>query len=83
MVTELVQYIGDKCLEKSEAECLLAGITLDTKNFTLKAGVRTFEAAAYLRKKGADISDCEYDHYDPAGHHYSVSCVKYISNIIK
>lgn len=57
MVTELVQYIGDKCLEKSEAECLLAGITLDTKNFTLKAGVRTFEAAAYLRKKGADISE--------------------------
>lgn len=57
MVTELVQYMGDKYLEKSEAECLLAGITLDTKNFTLKAGVRTFEAAAYLRKKGADISE--------------------------
>lgn len=57
MVTELIEYIGDKCLEKSEAECLLAGISLDTKSFTLKAGVRTFEAAAYLRKKGADIAE--------------------------
>ena len=33
--------------------------------------------------KGADISDCEYDHYDPVCNHYAVSCVKYISNIIK
>ena len=57
MVTELIQYMGDKYLNKYEAECLLAGIALDTKNFSLKAGVRTFEAAAYLRKKGADISE--------------------------
>ncbi len=54
MVAELVQYMGDKNLKKSEAECLLAGIMLDTKNFFLKTGIRTFEAAAYLRKKGAD-----------------------------
>lgn len=54
MVAELVQYMGDKNLKKSEAECLLAGIMLDTKNFFLKTGTRTFEAAAYLRKKGAD-----------------------------
>ncbi len=54
MVTELIQYMGDKCLKKSEAECLLAGIMLDTKNFSLKSGVRTFEAAAYLKKIGAD-----------------------------
>ena len=54
MVAELVQYMGDKYLKKSEAECLLAGIMLDTKNFSLKSGIRTFEAAAYLKKKGAD-----------------------------
>lgn len=54
MATELIQYIGDKSLTKHEAAALLAGITLDTKNFVLKTGVRTFEAAAYLRKKGAD-----------------------------
>lgn len=54
MVTELVQYIGDRMLTDTEAEALLAGIMLDTKNFVLKTGVRTFEAAAYLRRKGAD-----------------------------
>ncbi|MEG0895381.1 MAG: DHH family phosphoesterase, partial [Oscillospiraceae bacterium] len=55
MVSELVQYFGDKCkLTYYEAESLLSGIMLDTKNFTIKAGVRTFEAAAYLRRLGAD-----------------------------
>ena len=54
MVTELVQYMGENALNRLEAEALLAGITLDTKNFVLKTGVRTFEAAAYLRRKGAD-----------------------------
>ena len=54
MATELIQYIGDKGLTQYEAAALLAGITLDTKNFVLKTGVRTFEAAAYLRQRGAD-----------------------------
>lgn len=55
MVTELVQYIGDNCkLESHHAEALLAGIMLDTKNFVMKTGVRTFEAAAFLKKCGAD-----------------------------
>lgn len=55
MVAELVQYLcEDNVLTRSEAEALLAGIMLDTKNFILKTGVRTFEAAAYLRKMGAD-----------------------------
>ena len=54
MATELIQYIGDKGLTQYEAAALLAGITLDTKNFVLKTGVRTFEAAAYLRQHGAD-----------------------------
>lgn len=53
MVTELVSYIGDS-LSKAEAEALLSGIMLDTKNFVINTGVRTFEAAAFLRKKGAD-----------------------------
>lgn len=54
MVAELVQYLGENCLNRREAEALLSGITLDTKNFVLKTGVRTFEAAAYLRRRGAD-----------------------------
>lgn len=55
MVTELVQYLGDACrLNRMEAEALLSGIMLDTKNFVMKTGVRTFEAAAYLRRIGAD-----------------------------
>ncbi len=54
MVTELVQYIGDRMLTEAEAQALLAGIMLDTKNFVLKTGVRTFEAAAYLRRRDAD-----------------------------
>lgn len=54
LVTELVQYISEKALSRVEAEALLAGIMLDTKNFVLRTGVRTFEAAAYLRRRGAD-----------------------------
>lgn len=54
MVAELVQYVGDHTLTQAEAEALLAGIMLDTKSFVLKTGVRTFEAAAYLRRRGAD-----------------------------
>ncbi|MBQ6706434.1 MAG: DHH family phosphoesterase, partial [Clostridia bacterium] len=54
MVAELMQYIGDPAPGKTEAEALLAGIILDTRNFVLKAGARTFEAAAYLRRLGAD-----------------------------
>ncbi len=54
MVTELISYLGDDGLSKVEAEGLLSGIMLDTKNFVINTGVRTFEAAANLRKKGAD-----------------------------
>lgn len=58
LVTELVQYMLDKPkLSKLEAEALLAGIYMDTKNFTFKTGVRTFEAASFLRKLGADTID--------------------------
>lgn len=55
MVTELLQYIGDGSgVTKSVSEALFAGIMLDTKNFVIRAGVRTFEAAAFLKDKGAD-----------------------------
>ena len=55
MVTELLQYFDSRCkVTKSEAEALLSGIMLDTKSFTMRAGVRTFEAAAFLKKQGAD-----------------------------
>lgn len=55
MVAELIQYFGDiGKLSSYYAEALLAGITLDTKNFVMRTGVRTFEAAAFLRKLGAD-----------------------------
>ena len=54
MVAELLQYMGDPAPGKTEAEALLAGMILDTRNFVLKAGARTFEAAAYLRRLGAD-----------------------------
>ena len=56
LVTEILQYANVKVnFRKIEAESLYAGIMMDTKNFTFKTGVRTFEAAAYLRKCGVDI----------------------------
>ena len=56
LVTELVQYTKNEAqLTTFEAEALYAGIMVDTKNFTFKTGVRTFEAAAYLRKNNIDI----------------------------
>lgn len=55
LVTEILQYIEDKVrLTSIEAEALYAGIVVDTKNFIFKTGVRTFEAASYLRRQGVD-----------------------------
>lgn len=57
MVTEIIQYFrftGDEKLPVCHAEALLAGIMLDTKSFVMRTGVRTFEAAAFLKKLGAD-----------------------------
>ena len=57
MVAEVLQYIGDGVkLRSVEADCLYAGIVVDTDNFICKAGVRTFEAAAFLRRSGADVT---------------------------
>ena len=55
LVTEMLQYSGEKGdINKFEADALLAGISLDTKNFTTNTGVRTFEAASWLKRSGAD-----------------------------
>ena len=57
MVTEILQYISDGIkLKAEEADILYSGMMLDTNNFMTKTGVRTFEAAAYLRRAGADVS---------------------------
>ncbi|HTG71718.1 MAG TPA: DHH family phosphoesterase [Candidatus Udaeobacter sp.] len=55
LVTELLQYIHDRVvLDVRESTALLAGITVDTKSFSLRTGARTFEAASFLRRNGAD-----------------------------
>lgn len=58
LVTELIQYMMEPSdLLRVEAEALMAGIVLDTKNFTMRTGGRTFEAAAFLRRSGADTAE--------------------------
>lgn len=60
MVTELAQYMDKKpILDPVSSLALFAGIMLDTRNFVLRAGVRTFEAAAYLRSRGANTVECK------------------------
>ncbi len=57
MITELLQYIADGIKPRNhEADCLYSGIMIDSGNFTTKTSARTFEAAAYLRKNGADVT---------------------------
>lgn len=61
LVTELLQYMVEQSdILRVEAEALLAGIVLDTKNFTLRTGGRTFDAAAFLRRAGADTADVKH-----------------------
>lgn len=57
MVSEILQYISDDLrLRPEEADCMYSGIMIDTNNFMTRTGVRTFEAAAYLRRNGADVT---------------------------
>lgn len=57
MVAEILQYFSDDLrLRNIEADCIYAGIIIDTNNFITRAGVRTFEAAAFLRRSGADMT---------------------------
>ena len=57
MVSEILQYTYDNIkIHPEEADCLYSGIVIDTNNFMTKTGVRTFEAAAFLRRNGADVT---------------------------
>ncbi len=57
MIAEVLQYFSEDIkLEPAEADCIYAGILIDTNNFMTKTGVRTFEAAAYLRRAGAEVT---------------------------
>jgi len=57
MVAEILQYIQDGIkIKQIEADAMYGGIMIDTNNFSQKAGVRTFEAAAFLRRNGADVT---------------------------
>lgn len=57
MVSEILQYIGESIrITAEEADCMYSGIMIDTNNFMTKTGVRTFEAAAFLRRNGADVT---------------------------
>lgn len=57
MVSEILQYIGQSIrITSEEADCMYSGIMIDTNNFMSKTGVRTFEAAAFLRRNGADVT---------------------------
>ena len=57
MVSEILQYTYDNIkIRTEEADCMYSGIMIDTNNFMTKTGVRTFEAAAFLRRNGADVT---------------------------
>ncbi len=57
MIAEVLQYFADKInISPTEADCIYAGILIDTNNFMTKTGVRTFEAAAFLRRNGAEVT---------------------------
>jgi c-di-AMP phosphodiesterase-like protein len=57
MIAEVLQYFADKInINPTEADCIYAGILIDTNNFMTKTGVRTFEAAAFLRRNGAEVT---------------------------
>lgn len=58
LITEIIQYIAPKrIVTKFESEALLAGIMVDTNNYSVRSGVRTFEAAAWLKRSGADTTE--------------------------
>lgn len=68
MVAEILQYIaGGVKVRSNEADCMYSGIVIDTNNFTAKTGVRTFEAAAFLRRCGADVTRVRKMFRDGAG----------------
>lgn len=76
LVTEMLQYLNDEVrIEKIEAEALLAGIYVDTKSFSFKTGVRTFEAASFLRRYGADTVEIKQLFQDDLANYINKSSV--------
>ncbi len=65
IVSEIADYISEKSITRPAANALLSGIMLDTKNFVLRTGVRTFEASAFLRRRGADTVDVKHMFSEP------------------
>ncbi len=87
MVTELLQYMDNKVmLTKLEAEAMYAGIFMDTKNFTFKTGVRTFDAASFLKKYGVDTVDVKKMFQSDLVHYSSkakiVGCAEFVRESI-
>ena len=78
LVTEILQYMLPKReLEKIEAEALMAGIIVDTNYFSSRSGVRTFEAAAWLRRQGADPNEVKrFFQEDPESVHLKASALR-------
>lgn len=84
LVTEILQYADKEInLRNIEVEALYSGIMMDTKNFTFKTGVRTFEAAAYLRKSGIDIMKIKKWFQSDFETYNSISKIVASSQIIK
>lgn len=84
LVTEILQYVEEKIkLTPVEAEALYAGIVIDTKNFTFKTGVRTFEAAAFLRRHGVDTVSVRQMFQSDIGTYISISNVVKDAELIR
>lgn len=80
LVSEVMQYVNEKSskkvLTKLEADALLAGIMVDTNRFAVKAGVRTFEAASWLRRAGADLTNVKrYFQADSESFRVKAQCI--------
>jgi len=78
LVSEMLQYAGEKknAITKFEAEALLAGIAMDTNNFAVKTGVRTFEVASWLRRAGADTTTVKrFFQMDPESFMLRAKCI--------
>jgi len=84
LVTEILQYISDRInLRPMEAEALYAGIVVDTKNFTFKTGVRTFDAASFLRRQGVDTISVKQLFQDDLQTYKNISNVVMAADIIR
>ena len=86
LVTEILQEVSEQSqLSRVEAEAILAGIVLDTKNFSLRTGERTFDAASWLRRAGADTTEVkklfQSDMEDTIAKYKILQCVRLYKNV--